>query len=232
MKKVTSILLVCIVAFVSACNLKTYKGDPTTEKRSVEKYTKIKIKGPFDVTIDSNKDASLTIIAPSDAIADIETRVVNGELILDINNSGFMSPDIEVVIANDQLEAISIGGSGSFSGDVQSKQDLKLTIGGSGSIDIKSNADQIYANISGSGNINAVGECEKLEAAISGSGNMNFGEMEAQDADVEISGSGGMKVNVSGNLEASLSGSGSIAYSGEPATVDKTVSGSGSIRKK
>ena len=232
MKKITSVLLICIVAFVSSCNLKTYKGDPTTEKRSIEKYTKIKIKGPFDVTIDPNKNAGLTITAPSDAIADIETRVENGELILDINNSGFMSPDIDVVIANNQLEAISIGGSGSFSGDIETKRDLELTIGGSGNIDIKSNADKVYAKISGSGNINAVGSCEKLEASISGSGNMNFDEMEAQDADVAISGSGGMKVNVSGRLEARVSGSGSVLYFGEPATIDKTVSGSGSISKK
>jgi hypothetical protein len=231
MKKVTSILLICIVAFISSCNLKTYKGDPTTEKRSVEKYSKIKIKGPFDVRIDPNQSAGLTITAPADAFADIETRVENGELILDINSLGFMSPDIEVVIANTQLEAISIAGSGSFSGAVETKRDLRLTIGGSGNIDIKSNVDKVYAKISGSGNINAVGSCEMLEAAISGSGNMNFDEMEAQNADAEISGSGGMKVSVTGNLEARVSGSGSIVYFGEPETLDKTVSGSGSIGK-
>jgi hypothetical protein len=231
MKKITSILLICIVAFISSCNLKSYKGDPATEKRSVEKYSKIKIKGSFDVRIDPNKSAGLTITAPADAFADIETSVENGELIIDMNNSGFMSPDIEVVIANSQLEAISIAGSGSFSGAVEIKRDLRLTIGGSGNIDIKSNVDKVYAKISGSGNINASGSCEMLEADISGSGNMNFEQMEAQDADVGVSGSGGMKVSVTENLEARVSGSGSIVYFGEPETLDKTVSGSGSISK-
>ncbi|MCZ4407189.1 DUF2807 domain-containing protein [Cryomorphaceae bacterium 1068] len=231
MKKIYPLLLICLIAVMSSCNLKTYKGDPTNEKRSVSEYSKIKVKGPFDVIIDPNKESGLTITAPSDAIADIETRVENGELILDLDNSGYMSPDIEVVIANSQLEGISISGSGSFEGALETKKDLDLKIGGSGNIDVQSNANRVYANISGSGNINASGTCEMLEASISGSGNMNFGKMEAQDVDVSISGSGGMKVNVTRNLEASVSGSGSITYTGSPVSVDKNVSGSGSIRK-
>ena len=229
MKKIYPILLVCLVAISSSCNLKTYKGDPTTEKRSVEEYRKIKVKGPFDVVIDPNKESGLTITAPSDAMADIDTRVENGELIIDLDNSGYMSPDIEVVIANNQLEGVSIAGSGSFEGEIETAKEISLTIGGSGNIDVRSNANHVYANISGSGNIKASGTCEMLEASISGSGNMNFDKLETQDAEVRISGSGGMKVNVTGNLEAEVSGSGSIQYSKSPKMLNKNISGSGSV---
>lgn len=152
-----------------------------------------------------------------------------GELIIDLDNSGFMSPDIEVVIANSQLERISIAGSGAFEGSVETRKELSLAIGGSGNIDLQSNASKVFASISGSGNINASGTCEILEARISGSGNMNFNKLEAQDADVRISGSGGIRVNVVGNLEARISGSGSIRYTGNPESVNKTVSGSGGV---
>lgn len=229
MKKIYPILLVCLLAIVASCNLKTYKGDPITKARSVEQYSKIKIKGPFDVTIDPSKDGGLTITAPADAMADIETRIENGELILDIKNSGFMSPEIEVVIGNNQLEAVAMSGSGSFSGDLGRVNSLSLVISGSGNLDVAVDAKKLTTIISGSGKINAGGQCEVLVAAVSGSGNINLDKLEARDADVRVSGSGGAKVNASGNLVAVVSGSGSVVYSGNPAQVDRTVSGSGNV---
>jgi len=125
------------------------------------------------VRIDPNKSAGLTITAPADAFADIETSVENGELIIDINSSEFMSPDIEVVIANSQLEAISIAGSGSFSGAVETRRDLRLTIDGSGNIDIKSNVDKVYAKISGSGIIVYFGNPATVDKTVYGSGSVS-----------------------------------------------------------
>jgi len=229
MKKIYPILLVCLLAIASGCNLKTYKGDPTTEKRSLDKYNKIRIEGPFDVSIDPNKTSGLTITAPNDALADIETKVEGGELILEIDNYGFMSPEMEVVIANDQLEAVTVAGSGSFVGAVRTKRDLNLTVSGSGSIETEAEADEVNAIISGSGDIRMTGSCKSLEASISGSGDMDFSNLDAIDADVAVSGSGDMKINVSGKIKASIAGSGSVEYKGKPEEVDKSISGSGSV---
>jgi len=229
MKKIQAFLLLGLVAFASSCNMKTYSGEQTTEKRSVEKYGKIRVEGPFDVTIDPNKESGLTITAPSDALADILTTVEDGQLTLEIDNYGYISPDIEVVIANNKLEAITVSGSGSFVGDVRTKRDLVLIVSGSGSIKTESDADKVDAVISGSGDISMAGACKILEASISGSVDMDFSNLQANDADVTVSGSGDMRVNVSGKLKASIAGSGDIEYKGEPEEVDKTVSGSGSV---
>jgi hypothetical protein len=229
MKKLHAFLLIFLVALMASCNLKTYSGEQTTEKRSAGEYNKIKIKGPFNVTIDPNTTSGLTITAPNDALPDIETKVEGGELILEIDNYGFISPEIEVVIANDQLEAITIAGSGSFIGAVRTNRDLNLIVSGSGTIETEAEADEVNAVISGSGDIMMVGSCKILEASISGSGDMDFSNLEATDADVAVSGSGDMKVNVSDKLEASIAGSGSVEYKGKPEEVEKTVSGSGAV---
>lgn len=229
MKKIHTILLLCFVAFASSCNMKTYSGELTTEKRSVEKYGKIRVEGPFDVTIDPNAEQGLTVTAPSDALADIITKVEGDELILEIDNYGFISPEINVVIAGDQLNAITVAGSGSFVGNVRTKRDLILIVSGSGSINTDSEANKVDAVISGSGDIKMTGRCKKLEARISGSGDMDFSNLETTDADVSVSGSGDMTVNVKGKLQASIAGSGDIEYRGTPEEVDKTVSGSGDV---
>jgi hypothetical protein len=229
MKRIHASFLIFLVAFVASCNLKTYSGEQTTEKRSAGEYDRIQIKGPFNVTIDPNKTSGLTLTAPEDALTDIKTKVEGGELILEIDNYGFINPEIEVVIANDQLEAIIVAGSGSFIGAVRTNRDLNLIVSGSGMIETEAEADDVNAVISGSGDIRMTGSCENLEASISGSGDMDFSNLEATDADVSISGSGDMKVNVSGKLEASIAGSGSVEYKGNPEKVDKTVSGSGEV---
>ena len=231
MKKIYPILLLCLLATVSSCNMKSYTGEQTTEKRSLDKYGKIRIEGPFDVTIDPDKKQGLTITAPSDALADIVSKVEDGELALEIDNIGFMSPEIKVVIANDRLESITVTGSGSFVGAVRTKQDLRLIVSGSGSIETEGEADKVDAVISGSGDIRMAGMCKDLEASISGSGDMDFSNLEVTDADLSISGSGDMNVNVSGKLEASIAGSGSIDYKGTPQEVNKSITGSGGVER-
>ncbi len=229
MRKIYPILLICLMAIMSSCNLKTYEGEITTEKHAIADYSQLRIDGPFNVSIDPNKDSGLTIIAPSDAHADIETRVEGSTLVLDLKSSGFMNPKIEVVLANDELDQIVIDGSGSFLGDLNPRDDLRLIIGGSGNIQTTADVKKLNVSISGSGNISANGRCDKLRASVSGSGNISLGKMEARDADLEISGSGSMRVNVSKNLVALVSGSGSIQYTGDPEEIDKTVSGSGGV---
>jgi hypothetical protein len=51
----------------------------------------------------------------------------------------------------------------------------------------------------------------------------------ARDATASIDGSGSIVLNATHSLDASISGSGSILYTGNPAQVTKSVSGSGTI---
>ena len=54
-------------------------------------------------------------------------------------------------------------------------------------------------------------------------------ELESATARVSVSGSGQADVVVSEELDASVSGSGAIRYSGGPSRVREEVSGSGSV---
>lgn len=228
MRSLFSISFILLLGLTS-CNLKSYEGEITTDKRTTKDYDRIRIDGAFDVTIDESKTSGLTITAPSDALKDIRSEVVNGELILDLDNVGFMNPDIQVSIANNQLKAIRISGSGDFEGRVYPSGDLSLTIGGSGSIKTSAEADRIDATVSGSGDITASGSCDRIDANVSGSGEIDLGEMPASNAKAVVSGSGDIRLNVSGNLEAIVSGSGDIEYTGNPQDVNKSVSGSGDV---
>ena len=229
MNKPNLFLALWVLFLFASCNIKTYEGGETTEKRKVEEYSGLHIKGPFDVRINTDNRAGVSITAPSDAVPDITTEVRNGILVIDLDARGFTTQSFDVAIGNAELDEISMSGSGSFEGEILSKDKLTLEVGGSGFINAIANPRELEADVSGSGSIKASGKCESLEAEISGSGSISMRNMESKNADVSISGSGSMSTNVSGELKASISGSGSISYTGNPEKVDKSVSGSGSV---
>ena len=64
---------------------------------------------------------------------------------------------------------------------------------------------------------------------VTGSGDYDGSGLVSEQAEVEADGSGSVKVDVSGRLSATSTGSGDITYTGNPTQVDKNSSGSGEI---
>lgn len=83
--------------------------------------------------------------------------------------------------------------------------------------------------ISGSGEFNLAGKAQNMEVGISGSGDIKAVNLEAEKADISIEGSGSVKVWVKNHLSGNISGTGSIRYKGNPATIERTISGVGKI---
>jgi hypothetical protein len=68
---------------------------------------------------------------------------------------------------------------------------------------------------------------DQLEARLAGSGDMQLGHLAARSVTASVLGSGRLDVQATQKLDASISGSGAIIYSGHPATLTQTVNGSG-----
>ncbi len=146
---------------------------------------------------------------------------------------------------------IGVSGSGSLEAEVEATGDMKADVSGSGNIDLKGSfknfeshisgsgdvllaaaiAGQADFGLSGSGKIKASGSAQSVKATISGSGKVLAANLEADKVNVRISGSGDVEINVKSDLDANISGSGSVSYKGNPNHVNSHASGSGSIRK-
>jgi hypothetical protein len=85
--------------------------------------------------------------------------------------------------------------------------------------------------ISGSGKIEASGSAQSIKASISGSGRVNASNLEVDKCTVRISGSGDVEIHVKSELDANISGSGTVSYKGNPSHVNGHSSGSGKVRK-
>jgi hypothetical protein len=105
-----------------------------------------------------------------------------------------------------------------------------LTLQGDGNITVTGpNSGRLTVTLLGSGNIQATGTTTRLEVTISGEGNALLGQLIAHDVKAALSGDGSLTLAATHSLNASVSGTGTILYSGNPSHVTTTVSGNGTI---
>jgi len=157
----------------------------------------------------------------------VETRVVTNELDLNVSGSGNLKVEADV---SGEMEADVSG-----SGDLYVKgrcASFNSDISGSGKV----NAGVTVANraefgVSGSGKVEASGSAAEVRVSISGSGKVLASNLETNICNVRISGSGDVEIAVKNEIDANITGSGSVRYRGEPSKVNSHATGSGSVRK-
>ena len=172
------------------------------------------------------KDISgLSVSGSGDLIA--ETKIITTAIDLKVSGSGSLIAEIEA--SGDGNADVS------GSGDMEVKGKFKSINGdvsGSGKIELNTVVTgEANFHVSGSGKIMATGRAESTKATISGSGKVLAANLEVDKCEVRISGSGDVEINVKSDLDASISGSGSVSYKGNPSHVNSHASGSGSVRK-
>jgi hypothetical protein len=156
-----------------------------------------------------------------------EGKLTTRDLDLSVSGSGSLAIQVE---ANGAMQA-NVSGSGDI--DVEGNcKSLESRVSGSGKVNyVGSIADRADVNVSGSGKIIASGTARQIKTTISGSGEVRAANLEVEKCEVRISGSGDVQINVKSELDATISGSGSVSYKGSPSQVNSHSSGSGKVRK-
>lgn len=152
---------------------------------------------------------------------------VKDDLSLWLSGSGSLKIAADV---NGDLEA-NVSGSGDMSVSGTCRK-LKAAVSGSGDLQITSQVNgDANLNVSGSGKIAVQGKATNVEATITGSGRILAADLTTNICEVRISGSGDVEITVNNELNANITGSGSVAYRGSPSKVNSHSSGSGKVRK-
>ncbi len=189
-------------------------GHLVSESRTVANFTAVDVQGSADVTVALGNSASVIVQADDNIVPMVETSVQNGTLVIGMkpatNITSFSPIRVTVTVKSMNLDALGLSGSGSLKVSGMSGPDLSVQLSGSGGITVDGSVDHVSIKLPGSGNVH----CEGLKA---------------KSANVTLLGSGNIYVYASESLDASIVGSGTIRYTGNPAQVTKNVSGSGVI---
>jgi len=234
MKKVKYIALA--VLFICSSTAINYAQSSEKETRNLKGFTKVSFGVPGNLYVNIGQDFKLTLEGDKDFLAEIETEVTDGKLVIKRDGWGsFNNKKVIVNITMPSLEGLSVSGSGQAEvSDGLRSGALKLSVSGSGRLFLNDiEAESVDCSISGSGDIIVKGRGRAAEADIdiSGSGSYSGESFTLNEADINISGSGSCVCDVKDILEAHVSGSGNISYSGNP-KVDARVSGSGRVRSR
>jgi len=234
MKKVTFTAVAVMLAIFSTAFI--YGQSAEKETRNVSGFSKVSFGVPGNLYIRFGSDYKVVLEGDKDFLAEIETEVSNGRLVIKKDSwNNFSNKKVIVNITMPSIEALGVSGSGQAEIiDAVKAMAFDMGVSGSGKIYINDiNSDKLECGISGSGDviIKGSGNSAKANIDISGSGSYTGESLKIESADISISGSGSCLCNVSGTLEAHVSGSGNITYTGNP-RIDARVSGSGRVRAK
>lgn len=205
------------------------------ETRNVGEFHAVANSGSITVEVRFGDRESVRLEGDAEAIKEIETVVEQGTLKIRyknrVNISGRNWGRVAAYVTAKRIDALSQSGSGSVT--VNGKltgNELNASVSGSGRIAFTSEVANYNGSISGSGRISANGGAKKSNVSISGSGRFDGEDFKSQSANLQISGSGSIQIHVDDQLDASVSGSGRIRYSGNAKTNFRKL-GSGSLQK-
>ena len=187
-------------------------GRIISETRGAPAFTGIRVTNYARVIITQDTVQSLRIEADDNILNRVQSQVVGGILIVGMPEGSYNNVTVIVHAAFRNITLLESTGAADFS------------------VTAPITANDLLCRITGAGSIALDGWVSRETIEITGAGNVwNFG-LAATTCSALISGAGTIEVTVAQRLDATILGTGSITYAGNPPVVNRSVMGVGSIK--
>ena len=177
----------------------------------VTAFTGVTVSGAYEIQWSAGKPA-VAITTDQNLLPLIKAEVSDGTLHIESDNLR-PTKGILITLSSASLADVQLDGAVRFTARQVSGRELKL-------------------EANGASNISIDGSVTNLEVNLSGASKLDAKSLLAQTASVSASGACYGDVNVTGTLNASISGAGVLTYAGNPKSVEKDVSGAAAIRAR
>ncbi len=190
----------------------TGSGRIVSEARIVPSFTGIRVTNFAKVIITQDTVGGLLIEADDNILNRVQTQVAGGVLIVGMPEGSYNNITLIVHASMRNIVLLESTGAAEFTAtNPITSDDLTCRIKGAGSITLSGRVGMETIEITGAGNVR------------------NYGVV-ALKCSALISGAGSIEVTVTQQLDATIMGTGSITYSGNPTVVNRSVLGVGSIK--
>lgn len=236
MKTYFNLALIIITAFlVVRCefleDFEKGNGEIVTEKRSTGDFDGLRIAGNFEVILEESEEAFVEINTDENLLDFIDSEVSAGILRITQEKKLISRSTIRIIIYYHDLKEIRAMGAALIKNeDYLRSEDLEIIMEGAGAIDLKIICDKLEVELSGAGVISLAGEVQEQELKLMGAGKLEAFDLDSKDCDVTVGGLGGAEIYVTGKLNATIEGVGSIKYDGEPIDINTEIKGLGRIK--
>ena len=205
-----------------------------TRNFGIESFTKIRIDGPYKVTL-ATGIAPFATASGSPAATDRVAIEVRGDTLVVHSNpswGGYPGSDpgpVEVSIGTHDLTSASLTGSGSLSVDRIKGLTFFLSMQGSGASEIRdAEADQLNLNLVGTATAKIAGHAGSLTALVRGVSSLDAANLETPNAAISVDGTATVLANVTDTARVDGWGPATVRFAGRP-TCTLKVQGSTSV---
>src|SRR5579859_2671541 len=246
MRKLNFILVLIVLSLLLLSAASIAFAQPTKKTLELPEFKSIYVNSNYTVYLKQTNKQEVSVEADPDIFALTKIFVENGVLMINVerkpdnpNKSIWSKIDdiklkavMKVMVSVKSINELQVNSGGKIVSENSIAADyLSLAVSGNGGMDIDLKGNNVKTEVSGSGEITMKGYATANDVYISGSGGLNAFTCELESAKVKVSGSGNAEVNVTGKLDATVLGSGTIKHKGNTKEVNKKVYGSGSVER-
>jgi hypothetical protein len=215
MRKITIFNLLACALLIAGCGHWfgiRGNGHVIAEPRTVTDFSEIYADGSFDIEWRSGAPA-VTVNTDDNLMRYIETHVSDNKLRLRSRERLWPTHGVKVLISS------------------PTRAGVKLT--GASDAKVPQLAGTSFAvETTGAADVTLDGTIDLLIADMTGASDLKGKSLQTKTAEISTTGAADAIVNVSETLKVTITGAGDVTYYGNPKTIEKHVTGAGSIRHK
>jgi hypothetical protein len=214
MKKITLAGLAGCFALVAGCWWIGVRGNGNIkiDQRKIGAFANIDASGAFLINWQNGAPA-LRIKTDENLFSYIGSQISGNTLHLRTREQIRPTHGINVSVSSPAREAARISGA------------VKLTAS-------QLTGPKFALEATGASRISLDGSIDQLIIDMTGASDLKAGALQTKTAEISISGAGNAEIAVAETLKVAITGAGKVSYSGNPLTIEKHISGAGSIRHK
>jgi hypothetical protein len=222
-------LLAAFAAFALAA-----PADAAIRNFGISSFTKIRVDGPFKVTVTTNVPPFAKANGSQNALDRVAVDVRGDTLVVHTDPSwgGYPGSDpgpVEVSVGTHDLSSAALIGAGSVAIDRVKGLSFSLSVQGSGLGDIGQVAvDQLSVNVGGTASAKLAGHAGRLTVLVRGMSALNAARLTTPNAAVTADGTATIEAEVTDTARVDAWGPATVRFTGRPSCTLK-VTGSASV---
>ena len=214
MKKITIVFLAACVVLAAGCRWVGIRGNGhiKTDQRTISSFANIAASGAFQIEWKSGAPA-LSITTDENLLPYIDNQSSGDTLRLRTHEQIWPTHGIKVMISSPTRTGAKISGAVKLTANQLSGPRFALESTGAAEVKLNGNIDELLANMTGASELHA-------------------GGLQTKTTEISTTGAADAEIAVSETLKVAITGAGKVSYSGSPKTIEKHISGAGSIRHR
>jgi hypothetical protein len=199
---------------------------------SVTSFDRIRVEGPFAVTVSTGKGVSAKASGSEEALERVSVKVEGRTMLIRPNLSGWggypgkQTGAASIAVTTPGLDTAIVLGSGSLDIDRMKGPRVVLTVEGSGRVAVHAiDADNASLAVAGSGTIDAAGRAKEAAAVVRGTAEIRAGDLAISDLTLTSESAGAVTMQASRSAKVNALGIGAITVAGTAACEVRKVGG-------